>query len=81
MRRMTEMRQFQAMDFGNMPESLNLVVNTNHPLIADKLLKINSKDEQASFAQYLYDLAQLQQGMLKGADLTAFVKRSLAFVK
>ena len=81
MRRMTEMRQFQAMDFGNMPEALNLVVNTNHPLIADKLLKINSKEEQNSFAQYLYDLAQLQQGMLKGADLTAFVKRSLAFVK
>ena len=81
MRRMTEMRQFQAMDFGNMPESLNLVVNTNHALIADKLLKLNSKEEQTAFAQYLYELAQLQQGMLKGADLTAFVKRSLAFVK
>jgi molecular chaperone HtpG len=82
MRRMSEMRQFQGMDFGGaMPDSLNLVVNTNHPLVADKLLKINTPNEQADFAQYLYDLAQLQQGMLKGADLTAFVKRSLAFVK
>jgi molecular chaperone HtpG len=81
MRRMNEMRQFQAMDFGAMPDAINLVVNTNHPLIADKLLKINGLEEQKDFAKYLYDLAQIQQGMLKGADLTAFVKRSLAFVK
>jgi molecular chaperone HtpG len=80
MRRMNEMRQFQAMDFGAMPDAMNLVVNTNHPLIADKLLKINGEAEQKDFAKYLYDLAQVQQGMLKGADLTAFVKRSLAFV-
>jgi molecular chaperone HtpG len=80
MRRMNEMRQFQAMDFGAMPDAMNLVVNTNHPLIADKLLKINGVEEQKDFAKYLYDLAQIQQGMLKGADLTAFVKRSLAFV-
>ena len=82
MRRMSEMRQFQGMDFGGaMPDSLNMVVNTNHPLVADKLLKISTPAEQSAFAQYLYDLAQLQQGMLKGADLTAFVKRSLEFVK
>ena len=81
MRRMNEMRQFQAMDFGAMPDAINLVVNTNHPLIADKLLKINGLEGQKDFAKYLYDLAQVQQGMLKGADLTAFVKRSLAFVK
>ena len=80
MRRMNEMRQFQAMDFGAMPDAINLVVNTNHPLIADKLLKINGLEGQKDFAKYLYDLAQVQQGMLKGADLTAFVKRSLAFV-
>jgi molecular chaperone HtpG len=80
MRRMNEMRQFQAMDFGAMPDAINLVVNTNHPLIANKLLKINGLEEQKDFAKYLYDLAQVQQGMLKGSDLTAFVKRSLAFV-
>jgi molecular chaperone HtpG len=80
MRRMNEMRQFQAMDFGAMPDAINLVVNTNHPLIADKLLKINDLEEQKDFAKYLYDLAQIQQGLLKGAELTAFVKRSLTFV-
>lgn len=64
-----------------MPDSINLVVNTNHALIADKLLKINGLDEQKAFAKYLFDLAQIQQGLLKGADLTAFVKRSLAFIQ
>ena len=81
MRRMNEMRQFQQMDFGAMPDSMSLVVNTNHPLIANKLLTINDLEEKENFARYLYDLAQISQGTLKGADLTAFVKRSLAFVK
>ncbi len=81
MRRMNEMRQFQQMDFGAMPDSMSLVVNTNHPLIADKLLTIKDLEEKENFARYLYDLAQISQGTLKGADLTAFVKRSLAFVK
>lgn len=82
MRRMSEMRQFQQMDFGGaFPEMYNLIVNTNHPLIADKLLKINSDSDKENFAQYLVDLAQVSQGMLKGADLTAFVKRSLEFMK
>lgn len=81
MRRMNEMRQFQQMDFGAMPDSMSLVVNTNHPLIANKLLTINDLEEKENFARYLYDLAQISQGTLKGADLTTFVKRSLAFVK
>lgn len=80
-RRMNEMRQFSAMDFGGMPDSKNVVVNTNHPLIADKLLTINDSDKQSEFAQYLYDLARVSQGLLTGAELTAFVKRSLQFVK
>ncbi len=81
MRRMNEMRQFQQMDMGAMPDSMTLVVNTNHPLVVDKLLTIKDLQEKENFAHYLYDLAQISQGTLKGADLTAFVKRSLAFVK
>lgn len=81
MRRMNEMRQFQQMDFGAMPESSTVVVNSNHPLVADKLLKISDLDIRNDFAKYLYDLARVSQGTLKGADLTAFVNRSLAFVK
>lgn len=81
MRRMSEMRQFQQFDMGVFPESFNLVVNTNHPLISDKLLKINTEADKEGFAQYLFDLAQVSQGMLKGAELSAFVKRSLEFMK
>jgi molecular chaperone HtpG len=81
MRRMNEMRQFSNMDFGGMPDSKNIVVNTNHPLVSDKLLTINDSEKQTAFAQYLYDLARVGQGLLTGAELTAFVKRSLDFVK
>lgn len=81
MRRMNEMRQFQGMDFGALPDSVTLVVNTNHPLVANKLLTINDAADKENFAKYLYDLAQISQGTLKGADLSAFVKRSLAFMK
>ena len=80
-RRMNEMRQFSAMDFGGMPDSKSIVVNTNHPLVTDKLLAINDSDKRNEFAHYLYDLARVSQGLLTGADLTAFIKRSLTFVK
>ena len=77
MRRMTEMRQFQGMNLGEMPDSFDVVVNTNHPLVAQKLLH-ETGDAQTELAKYLYDLALVSQGMLKGAELTAFVKRSIA---
>jgi molecular chaperone HtpG len=80
-RRMNEMRQFSAMDFGGMPDTKTIVVNTNHPLVADKLLTINDSDKRSQFAHYLYDLARVGQGLLTGAELTAFVKRSLDFVR
>jgi molecular chaperone HtpG len=81
MRRMNEMRHHQAMNFGDGREIVNLVINTNHPIIADNLLKINDVEARSVFARHLYDLARVSQGMLVGAELTAFVKRSLAYVK
>ena len=38
MRRMQEMQMMQGMKMGDMPEMHNIVVNSNHPLITDKLL-------------------------------------------
>ena len=77
MRRMADMSKLGGGGMysfmGNMPESYNLVVNTNHPL-ASKLLKT---DEQPTLIKHLYDLALLQQGMLKGSQLTAFINRSV----
>ncbi len=80
MRRMMEMQAMQGMGMGNFPDSYNVVVNTNNPLVADKLLKLEG-EEKTNLAKYLIDLAKLNQNMLKGADLTAFINKSLAFVK
>lgn len=81
LRRMKEMQSLQGMDMGMFPDSHNVVINTNHPLIAEKLLKMKSEEKKSDFASYLHDLALLNQNMLKGEELTRFVKRSLEFVK
>lgn len=81
MRRMKEMQALQGMDMNMFPDSHNVVINTNHPLIADKLIKMKSEDKKADFANYLHDLALLNQNMLKGEELSAFISRSLEFVK
>ena len=79
MRRMMDMQKLGGgggMNFmGEMPDSFNLVVNTNHP-IAEKMLKKRG-DNKKKIAKQLYDLALLSQNMLKGASLTEFVERSI----
>jgi molecular chaperone HtpG len=81
MRRMKEMQSLQGMSFGDFPDSVNVVVNTNHPLVAQKLLQEKDEGKQQEVADYLYKLAMLNQQMLKGADLTAFINKSLNFLK
>ncbi|HKK79105.1 MAG TPA: hypothetical protein VJ933_05720, partial [Phaeodactylibacter sp.] len=81
MRRMKEMQSLQGMQFGDFPDSVNVVVNTNHPLVAEKLLKEKEEEPRQEVADYLYKLALLNQNMLTGADLTAFVNKSLNFLK
>lgn len=81
MRRMQEMQAMQGMDMGTMPGMYNLVVNSNHELIAQDLLNRNDEDSKKEIADYLYKVALLNQGMLKGVQLTEFVNRSLSFLK
>lgn len=81
MRRMKEMQALQGMDMNMFPDSYNIVINTNHPLIADKLLKMKSEDKKSDFANYLHELALLNQNMLSGEQLSGFINRSLDFVK
>ena len=81
MRRMKEMQALQGMDMNMFPDSHNVVINTNHPLISDKLVKMKSEDKKADFANYLHDLALLNQNMLKGEELSLFITRSLDFIK
>jgi len=75
MRRMREMSAMQGMDAG-FPEFYNVVVNSNHPLVSE-ILKQNDETK----AKQLFDLARLQQGMLKGSELTQFVTNALDWLK
>ena len=80
MRRMKEMQAMQGMDLGGMPDMHNVVINTNHPLIADKLLKMRSAEKKSDFAKYLHNLAKLNQNMLKGEDMSNFITKSIEFL-
>ena len=66
--------------YGEMPESYNLVVNVNHPLI-EQVLNEADADKQKNLVHQLTDLALLANGLLKGEALTQFIKRSVDMVK
>jgi molecular chaperone HtpG len=79
MRRMKDMSALsgeQSM-YGNFPMMHNVVVNGNHPLIG-RILAEADGDNQKAMVKQVYDLALLSQNMLTGADLTAFVRRTVA---
>jgi molecular chaperone HtpG len=81
MRRMKEMQQSGGggmMGMGNFPEMYNLVVNTNNDWM-QKILK--AKGKQTDYINQALDLAKLSQNLLKGEDLTSFIKRSLDMMK
>lgn len=83
MRRMKDMQQVGGGMFGmmgNFPETYNLVINTNSPL-ASEILKKDNKGEKASIIKQALDLAKLSQNILKGKDLTDFIKRSYEMIK
>ncbi|WP_313030939.1 molecular chaperone HtpG [Soonwooa sp.] len=81
MRRMKDMQQMGAPSmFGNFPEMYNLVVNANSDLASDILKTDNSETKNAKIQQAL-DLAKLSQNLLKGKDLTDFIKRSFEQLK
>ncbi len=82
-RRMQDMQQLQGNPMGSMGgmDFFNIVINTNHPLIGEKLLKMRKEEKKEGFAKYLVDLAMLSQNMLKGERMTDFVQRSIEFLK
>jgi molecular chaperone HtpG len=67
------------MGMGNMPDMYNLIVNANHPLTS-KILMEQDSDKKSKLAKQAADLAKLSQGLLKGKDLTSFVKRSVELI-
>lgn len=81
MRRMQEMQAMQGMSGMDMMEGhYQVIVNSNHPLIADKLLNMRSPEKKEKFAAYLLRLAKLNQGMLKGEEMNTFINDSIEFL-
>jgi len=74
MRRMKEMSATGGGMFGmgNMPETYNLIVNGNHPLVS-KILAEKDEDVKSSMLKEATNLARLSQGLLKGEELTNFI--------
>ena len=83
MRRMKEMSATGGggmFGMGNFPDMYNLVVNSNSSL-ATTILQTEDKSAQEILVKQALDLAKISQGLLKGEELTAFVKRSFETLK
>ena len=80
MRRMKDMAKTGGgMGFyGTLPDNYKVTVNGNHPLV--KRILEGSEEEAAALAKQAFDLALLSRGLLKGADLTSFIKRSVGMI-
>ncbi|GIJ94730.1 chaperone protein HtpG [Capnocytophaga stomatis] len=83
MRRMKEMSATGGggmFGMGNFPEMYHLVVNTNSPL-ATSILNTADETEKQHLIKQAFDLARLSQGLLKGKELTDFIKRNFQELK
>jgi molecular chaperone HtpG len=81
MRRMKEMQQTGGNNMmGSMPDMYNLIVNTNHELIGS-ILKTKTPNKRDRLVKQAIDLARLSKNLLKGQELTDFIKRSLDLIK
>jgi len=61
---------------GNMPDQYSVSINSNHAM-AQKIITASEELHQVDLAKQAYDLALLSQGLLTGADLTNFIRRSV----
>jgi molecular chaperone HtpG len=89
-RRMKEMAamQQQMAFYGEMPDTYQVVLNVQHPLIKELMNSSKEKDKETLLndttsdgkLRHLVDLALLSNGMLKGEALSNFVKRSFDMI-
>jgi molecular chaperone HtpG len=82
---MRRMKEMSAMGggysfMGDMPEQYQLVVNANHPVMS-KVLGTEDTAVRSEKIRQAVDLALLTQGLLKGEDLSRFLKRSVALLE
>lgn len=81
MRRMKDMSKLGGMDYmEGLPGTYNVVVNGSHPVVEQLSAAPDAEETQVKLSQIL-DLALLEHGLLKGEELTAFVKRSFGLMK
>jgi len=66
--------------FGSMPEMYNVVVNANNDLV-NTIFNSKSKAKRERLIKQSLDLARLSQNLLKGEELTSFIKRSFDIIK
>jgi molecular chaperone HtpG len=81
MRRMKEMAAMGGgMSFyGSMPDNYKVIINGNHKLIS-RIAAEEDEQLQVQLSKQAFDLALLAQGLLTGAELTEFVKRSVSLI-
>ncbi|MBP7166915.1 MAG: molecular chaperone HtpG [Bacteroidia bacterium] len=82
---MRRMKEMSAMGggygfMGEMPDSYNVVVNGNHPVMK-KILGSTDETTKQSLMQQAVDLGLLTQGLLKGEALSQFLKRSIHLIQ
>ncbi|MBK9222244.1 MAG: molecular chaperone HtpG [Saprospiraceae bacterium] len=82
MRRMSEMQYMMHAVKGEADDHPFLnhyesIINSNHPIVATKLLAEKDSEKRKDIAEYLFKLAMLDQQMLQGEALHDFVKKSL----
>lgn len=83
MRRMKEMQQTGGggmFGMGAMPDMFNLVVNTNHELVG-QILNTKTQKKKERLVNQALDLAKLSKNLLKGEEMTRFIKRSYDMIK
>jgi len=66
--------------YAQMPDEVTLTVNGNHA-IYQNLLKEEDIEKKEKQIRNLADLALLSQGLLKGAELTNFINRSVSLLQ
>jgi len=66
--------------YAQMPDEVTLTVNGNHPVF-QTILKESNEDTKTKQVRNLADLALLSQGLLKGAELTNFINRSVQMMQ
>ena len=81
MRRMKDMQQSGGNNmFGSMPEIHNVIINVNNDLV-NTIFNSKSKAKRERLIKQSLDLARLSQNLLKGEELTSFIKRSFDIIK